>query len=68
MHIVHKKSKDDGHPQDDLAVIGIFFDLASDENEVANQTISAFSALTNLFQSVPFASEYFKFSQKIKII
>ena len=39
MHIVHKKEKSDNHTGDDLAVLGIFFDVGNTTDAKANLAV-----------------------------
>lgn len=54
MHIVHKKSKEDNNTGDDLAVLGVFFQIAKSQQTVSNKTLKALEKITSLFERVTY--------------
>ena len=53
MHIVHKKKRVDGNPGDDLAVLGIFFNV-DDDIFVMNKPNQAIQKLADEFKNIQY--------------
>ena len=53
MHIVHQKVNSDGNPSDDLAVVGIFFNIVEDSSG-AVETNEAFQKIADAFENVEY--------------
>ena len=60
MHIVHKKSKNDSNKDDDLAVLGVFFEIAKNNGTISNKAQEALGKITDMFQEISFNGEWYK--------